>query len=46
VPFPAHAFGRIHAGQGEAATVSDELKQRIREILQDTYDFMESLDFT
>ncbi|MCP9859944.1 MULTISPECIES: sulfotransferase [unclassified Cyanobium] len=45
VPFPAHAFGRIHAGQGEAATVSSELKQRICQILQDTYAFMESLDF-
>jgi len=45
VSFPAHAFGRIHAGQGEAATVPSELKQRIRQMLKDTYAFMESLDF-
>jgi hypothetical protein len=44
VSFPTHAFGRIHDGQGEAATVPSELKQRIRQLLQDTYAYMESLD--
>lgn len=44
VSFPKHAFGRINAGQGEATTVSSELKKRIRLLLQDTYAFMESLD--
>lgn len=43
VPFPAHAFGRIHAGGGEAATVAAGTRQRLREQLAPTYSYLAEL---
>jgi len=42
-PFPAHAFGRIHAGRGEAGGVPAALRDRLRDGLEPTYAFLASL---
>ena len=39
-PFPAHAFGRINGGQGEASAVPGKLKDWIRNELKPTYQYL------